>query len=70
MKLTLEQLAQYGGSDPAKPLLLAVCGTILDVSAGGLLLASILCCCGAVRCAWDVPLLVAICGPHCSRMPR
>ncbi len=37
LKLTLEQLAQYGGSDPAKPLLLAVCGTILDVTAGRLL---------------------------------
>lgn len=34
LKLTLEELAQYGGSDPAKPLLLAVCGTVLDVSAG------------------------------------
>ncbi|PRW57859.1 steroid-binding 3 [Chlorella sorokiniana] len=34
LKLTLEQLAQYGGSDPAKPLLLAVCGTVLDVTAG------------------------------------
>lgn len=34
LKLTLEELAQYGGSDPAKSLLLAVCGTVLDVSAG------------------------------------
>ena len=43
LKLTLEQLAQYGGSDPAKPLLLAVCGTILDVSAGGRASAGLLC---------------------------
>lgn len=34
LSLTLEQLAGYGGSDPSKPLLLSVCGTILDVTAG------------------------------------
>ena len=31
---TLEQLAQHDGSDPARPILLAVRGTVFDVSSG------------------------------------
>lgn len=32
--LTLEQLAQYDGSDPDKPILLSIRGTIYDVTSG------------------------------------
>lgn len=34
LQLTLEQLAQHDGRDPGKPLLLSICGTVLDVTAG------------------------------------
>lgn len=34
LQLTPEQLAQHDGSDPDKPLLLSICGTVLDVTAG------------------------------------
>ncbi len=33
-QLTLEELAEYAGSDPSKPLYLAIKGTIFDVSKG------------------------------------
>lgn len=34
LRLTLEQLAQYSGTDSSKPLYLSVCGLVLDVTAG------------------------------------
>jgi predicted heme/steroid binding protein len=32
--MTLDELAQHSGSDPAKPLCLAIKGTVFDVSKG------------------------------------
>ena len=34
MELTLEQLAGHAGQDPTKPLLLAIKGTVYDVTKG------------------------------------
>lgn len=34
MKLTLEQLKEYGGEDRSKPILLAIRGVIFDVTKG------------------------------------
>lgn len=34
-ELTVEELIKYDGSDPAKPIYLAIKGTIFDVSKGG-----------------------------------
>lgn len=34
MKLTLKELAEYDGSNPDKPILLSIRGTIYDVTAG------------------------------------
>ena len=33
-KLTLKELAQHDGSDPEKPLLLAIRGTVFDITPG------------------------------------
>lgn len=33
-RLTLQQLAAYDGSDPAKPIMLAIKGTVFDVTKG------------------------------------
>lgn len=33
-ELTLEQLAQHDGSDPSKPMLLAIRSVIFDITAG------------------------------------
>ena len=35
LELTPEQLAQHDGSDASKPLYLALCGVVLDVTPGG-----------------------------------
>lgn len=58
LRLTLDELSHYGGSDPAKPLLLSVCGTILDVTAGAL---ESCCCCCCVATAPPPPLLCHRC---------
>jgi predicted heme/steroid binding protein len=33
-ELTLKELAQHDGSDPDKPLLLAISGTVFDITPG------------------------------------
>jgi predicted heme/steroid binding protein len=39
-RLTLQQLAQFDGSDAAKPIMLAIRGTVFDVTKGGCRLTS------------------------------